>query len=123
MGTRAVAAHELASLVGVFSHPARLRIAVELRAGEQDVATLRAVVGATPSAISQHLATLRAHRVVVERRDGRRVVYRLTDPRVATWLLDGLRLVEAELGEADRIRSAVAEARTLWTKRARGGRP
>jgi len=115
MPTRAIAARELAKFFGVFSHPDRLRIVEELREGERDVNALQETLGVSHSRTSQNLAILRSHRVVVERRDGRHVYYKLSHPEVADWLLGGLRFLEADLAEVVERRLAIEAARRVWT--------
>jgi len=116
MPSRAFVAKELASIFGILSHPDRVRIIAELGGGERDVNSLQAALGVSHSRVSQHLAGLRAHRVVAERRDGRRVFYHLVQPALAAWLLDGLKFVEGELHMSDQIRQAVEEVRTMWSE-------
>ncbi len=115
MPTRAIAARELAKFFGVFSHPDRLRIVEELREGERDVNALRDTLGVSHSRASQNLMVLRSHRVVIERREGRHVYYRLSHPAVADWVLDGLRFLEADLAEVVQRRLAIEAARQVWT--------
>ena len=114
MPSRAFIAKELASIFGILSHPDRVRIVAELGSGERDVNTLQAALGVSHSRVSQHLAGLRAHRMVAERRDGRRVLYHLVQPPLAAWLLDGLKFVEGELHMNEQIRQAVDEVRSIW---------
>jgi DNA-binding transcriptional ArsR family regulator len=114
MPVRATASRELADLFGALSSPHRVRILEELRQGEVDVNGLQIALGISHSAVSQHLAVLRAHRLVAERRDGRRVYYHLTQPAMADWILQGLDFIEADLSEHAAIREAVEEARRLW---------
>jgi len=66
---------------------------------------------------AQHLALLRAHRLVEERRDGRNHFYRLAHPYLADWILDALPFVDIRkrLDEADHIDAA----RALWSVPAR----
>lgn len=114
MPTRTIAARELAKFLGVFSHPDRIRIVEELREGERDVNALQETLGVSHSRTSQNLAILRANRVVVERRDGRHVFYRLAHPEVADWVLGGLRFVEADLADVVQRRLAIEAARQVW---------
>lgn len=114
MPSRTVAARELSKLFGVFSHPERLRVVEELRDGERDVNALQGQLGCTHSRVSQHLSVLRAHRLVVERRDGRHVYYRLTRPDMAEWLLLGLKYLEADLADVVERRLAIEAARQVW---------
>jgi DNA-binding transcriptional ArsR family regulator len=58
---------------------------MSLRAGELDVTALCDALGCSQSRTSQQLALLRKEGVVVPRRDGRRVYYRLADARTVDW--------------------------------------
>lgn len=61
----------------------RLRILALLRcAGELCVCDLASVLGMTPAAVSQHLSRLRSGGLVVSRRDGMMIYYRLADGAV-----------------------------------------
>jgi DNA-binding transcriptional ArsR family regulator len=115
MTARNVVAVELARLLGVLAHPHRIRIVEHLRDGEKDVNTLQTELGIAHSGVSQHLGLLRAHHVLEQRREGRHVYYRLANPALAQWLVDGLTFLEAEAGHAEELRTAVDEARTLWS--------
>ena len=114
MPVRDIASKELAKLFAVFAHPDRVRILEELGGGEKDVNSIQAVLGVSHSRTSQNLAILRTNRVVIERRDGRRVFYRLAQPELAKWALDGLRFIVGE-AEASGVRmTAIEEARQIW---------
>ena len=110
---RALVSKELANLLNALSHPHRIRIIEELRGRELDVNSLQSILGISHSAVSQNLAILRSHRLVHERREGRRVIYSLSDNALAEWLTAGLRFLEADLGD---VRSAVATVRTMWSE-------
>jgi DNA-binding transcriptional ArsR family regulator len=113
MTFRALVNERLGRLLGVLSHPHRLRIVEELGLHERDVASLQRALGISHSGVSQHLAQLRSHSLVAERREGRHVFYRLLQPDIAKWLLDGMRFIEP--GEEElRLRTAVHDARRLW---------
>lgn len=114
MPARKLVAAELADLFGVLAHPQRIQIIEELRAGEKDVTALQAALGTSHSRVSQHLSLLRSHRLVVERREGRRHHYGLAQPELARWVLEGMRFFEASRLTADRLRDAAAEVKSLW---------
>lgn len=120
MPHRQLIAKELGQLFSVFSHPDRIRIVEELRDGERDVNALQAALSTTHSRVSQNLAILRAHRLVSERREGRHVHYRLVNPDMARWVLEGLRFIEADLEHEQRRRSAIEEVRQLWRPESEG---
>lgn len=64
------------------AHRDRLKVLCELLSGEQTVATIEAQVGASQSAVSQHLARLKTEGIVTARRDGRQIYYAISDPMV-----------------------------------------
>jgi DNA-binding transcriptional ArsR family regulator len=66
-----------AQVLGHLADPTRLHL-LGLLSTEQDVSTLTAHVPASRSSVSQHLGRLRLAGLVQVRRDGRRVLYRLT---------------------------------------------
>lgn len=113
---RIVVCQELASLLTVLSHPDRVRIVVELGYAEQNVSSLTTILSLSSSRVSQHLTLLRAHRLVIERRDGRRHFYSLSNPELASWILGGLQFLESEQPGLEKIHSAVDKVRAIWRK-------
>jgi DNA-binding transcriptional ArsR family regulator len=111
---RAIIAKELSHLLGALSHPHRIRIVEELRAAELDVNSIQQVLGISHSAVSQNLAVLRAHRLVRERREGRRVFYSLTHPALAAWLLDGITFLSSGVEESEQMRDAAQAVKAMW---------
>lgn len=93
-GAGTLVPQRLAELLGVLAHPQRIRIVQRLGAAEQNVASLGAHLGMSSSGVSQHLALLRAHRLVADRRDGRLVYYRLANSGLAGWLSAALDVLE-----------------------------
>jgi len=113
MPSRLVVAKELANIFKVIAHLDRIRLIEELRSDEKDVNTLAENLGLSGPRVSQHLSLLRAHRIVEERRDGRHHYYRLIQPEIASWIVDGLGFIE---GRTTGItRSKINTARRLWT--------
>jgi DNA-binding transcriptional ArsR family regulator len=115
MPARLLVSKELSNLLGVLSHAHRIRIVEELRNEERDVNSLEQVLGISHARVSQHLALMRSHRLVLERRDGRRVFYRLAHPELASWLLEGLQFIGQDLSAAENIHQAVAEVKHIWS--------
>lgn len=113
----ALVAKELAGLLGVLAHPHRIRIIEELRGGERDVTSLKTVLEISHSGVSQHLMQLRAHRLVAERREGRRVFYHLRHPDIALWLTEAMRFIESESVETDQLRKAIRKSRADWNSK------
>ena len=113
MPSRIAVAKELAEIFKVVAHPDRIRLIEELSQGESDVNTLANTLEITGPRVSQHLNQLRVHRVVSERRDGRRHIYSLLQPQIASWILDALTFVE---GRGTTIPKAkINTARRLWS--------
>lgn len=115
MPVRATVSKELASLFGVLGNPHRVRLVEELREAEVDVNGLQRALGISHSSVSQHLAVLRAHRIVTERREGRHVYYRLTQSELAEWVRTGLDFIERDLNQEHEIRTAVEQVRVIWS--------
>jgi DNA-binding transcriptional ArsR family regulator len=64
------------------AHATRIAILEMLRGGERCVCEMSPELEASQANISQHLAVLRDSHLVVSRREGMRMVYRVTDERV-----------------------------------------
>ncbi len=81
LGQRAAALRRAAEHYSLLAGETRLKIIDLLAtAGELCVCDLATVLEMTPAAVSQHLTRLRAGRMVVSRRDGMTIYYRLTEP-------------------------------------------
>ena len=61
----------------------RLAVLALLARGERSMGELQRLIGIGQSAVSQHLARLRAARLVRRRRDGQTIYYRLDERRLA----------------------------------------
>ena len=75
-----------AEVIKCLGHPLRLRLLEALEHGEKTVTELQQHAGTTQAAVSQQLATLRARRIVDNRRDGTNVFYRIIEPKVTAIL-------------------------------------
>lgn len=64
------------------AHRDRLKVLCGLLHGEQTVATIEDQVGASQSAVSQHLARLKSEGILAARREGRQIYYSISDPMV-----------------------------------------
>lgn len=75
-------AHEVARALRPLANARRLMILCKLAEwGEGNVTDLATAAGLSQSALSQHLAMLRAEGVVAFRRDRQTLWYRIADPR------------------------------------------
>lgn len=77
----------------VLANSHRLHILHELREGEKTVSELCAATGLRQANVSQHLALMRHSRVVIERRVGNSVFYRIADKRI----IDACNLMQSVL--------------------------
>ena len=94
-------AHEAADRARSLSDPTRLTLAGALREGEElCVCDLSWIAGRSQNLVSHHMRTLRSLGMVRSRRDGKMVMYSLTD--------EGRSLLGAVLGEAPRAKPAGA---------------
>jgi DNA-binding transcriptional ArsR family regulator len=83
------AAH-VAELFRSFSDTSRVRIMSALLSGEKNVGALADLVGISESAVSHHMRGLRQMRLVVARKDGKEVFYRVEDPHIITLFKQGV---------------------------------
>ncbi len=75
-------AAEVAGTLRALANERRLMILCKLvETGEANVAALAESVGLSQSALSQHLAKMRAEGIVSSRRDGQTIWYRIADRR------------------------------------------
>jgi DNA-binding transcriptional ArsR family regulator len=92
------------------AHPVRLRLLAMLRDGPLRVCQMTVIVNLAASTVSEHLSELRRVGLVVERKEGRWVEYRLPDSGEtsmleALWLaLDGDAAVRADAVLAKELR-------------------
>lgn len=86
--------HAAAELLRVLGNEHRLRVLCALRMGELSVGRLAGRVGLSQSALSQHLARLRADGVVATRRDAQTIYYRIADDDVLALVAAVAELVE-----------------------------
>ncbi len=84
-----------AEICKIFTSPKRLEIIDHLRDGETSVNDLSTSLGISQSNVSQHLAKLREKGVVVARREGNTIFYRIANPKI----LEACRLMREVLLE------------------------
>jgi ArsR family transcriptional regulator len=71
-----------ARVMKALANESRLRIVHRLSRGECSVGELTDLVGSDRTTVSKHLAVLRAHGIVLDRREGNVVYYTLLTPCV-----------------------------------------
>lgn len=82
--------YDLADLFKVFGDTTRIKILYALMGTERCVADIAELIGATQSAVSHQLRTLKQARLVRFQRDGKNVIYSLSDDHVYTMLAQGM---------------------------------
>ena len=87
------AAH-VAELFRAFSDTSRVRILFALTTQELNVNALAELVGISDSAVSHHLRSLRQMELVVARREGKEVFYRIEDEHIISLFGEGVKHVQ-----------------------------
>jgi DNA-binding transcriptional ArsR family regulator len=90
---RAPGAAEVELAVEIFrmlADTTRVRLLWELLEGEMSVNELATAIDKSPSGVSQHLAKLRAARLVSTRRQGNQIFYRIENAHVSQLVEDGI---------------------------------
>lgn len=82
--------YDLADLFKVFADTTRIKILYALMGEEMRVADIAQAVGATQSTVSHQLRTLKQAHLVKFKRDGKNVLYSLSDDHVHTVLAQGM---------------------------------
>ncbi|AOF98959.1 MAG: ArsR/SmtB family transcription factor [Blastomonas fulva] len=112
MPSRQIVANELATVLRQISHPDRIRLIQKLRVGDQTVNEMAAALDITPTRLSQHLAVLRALGLVEIKSIGQNRFYRLTQPQLALWLIEGIDFIAHRIGRVSE--SDMEHAKRLW---------
>jgi ArsR family transcriptional regulator len=94
-----------AELCGVFASATRIEILLALGDGERTAGDLATALGVAPPNLSQHLRVMRDQAAVRMRKEGRRVYYRVANPK----FLQAVRLVREGLMEEIRMQHAAAQ--------------
>jgi ArsR family transcriptional regulator, lead/cadmium/zinc/bismuth-responsive transcriptional repressor len=89
------AAH-VAELFRAFSDTSRVRILSALLDGEKNVGTLAELVDISESAVSHHMRGLRQIRLVVARKHGKEVFYRVEDQHIITLFKQGVEHIKGK---------------------------
>lgn len=86
--------YDLAELFKIFGDSTRIRILYVLFESEMCVYDIAQLLGMTQSAISHQLRLLKQARLVKFRREGRTVIYALSDDHVRTIINQGMAHIE-----------------------------
>jgi DNA-binding transcriptional ArsR family regulator len=71
-----------AEMCQVFSHPKRLEVINVLRDGEMTVSELAQKLEITVGNLSQHLSMMKERHILMSRKEGNMVYYRITNPKL-----------------------------------------
>lgn len=82
--------YDLADLFKTFGDTTRIKILYSLMGQSLCVAHIAEMIGSTQSAVSHQLRTLKQARLVKFERDGKNIIYSLSDDHVYTMLAQGL---------------------------------
>ena len=82
--------YDLADLFKVFADTTRIKILYSLMGTDLSVGQIADVIGATQSAVSHQLRVLKQAHLVKFQRDGKSVIYSLSDDHVYTMLAQGM---------------------------------
>jgi ArsR family transcriptional regulator len=94
---------QFAIVAKAVAHPLRLEILEQLAQGERSVEVVADRTRVSIANVSQHLQQMRRAGLIVGRRDGKFVYYRLTDNSVLDLLASLRRLAETQSSEVERI--------------------
>ena len=86
-----------AQVLKALANESRLMIVDRLGEGECTVGELVELVGSDQSTVSKHLAVLRSHGIVTDRREGTYVHYRLITPCVLEFFSCASQVLEVKL--------------------------
>jgi DNA-binding transcriptional ArsR family regulator len=92
----------------VLGHPVRIRLLQLLREGERTVGALQAALDLDSGGTSQQLAALRKQGLVVSRREGTNVYYRVKDARTLELLGLAKDIIAANLEESQALLDGLA---------------
>ncbi len=97
-----------AEMCKVFSHPKRLELINVLRDKEMSAGELGEKLGLASANLSQHLAMMRERRLLLSRKEGNVVYYRIANPR----LLEAFDLLREILFEQIRQDATLIQGKT-----------
>lgn len=98
-----------AELFKALGHPVRIRILELLREQERSVSELQEALEIEMSSVSQQLAILRGKQLVVGRKEGNSVYYRVIDPQVYDLLDTARAMFQRHVAELQQLAKQDAE--------------
>lgn len=103
----------LAELFKILAHTDRLRIIALISEEEIDVGHICKAIGISQSSASQHLKLLRLNHLVSERREGKRIFYKLDSPLVKNLILNAIEIHSHELSKESKTADLYKEVKSL----------
>lgn len=94
---------QFALVAKALGHPQRLELVEQLGQGPRSVEVMAVKLGLPVANVSQHLQNMRRAGLVEASRQGRFVIYRLSDPAVLEVVAGLQRIAEHNLAEVDKI--------------------
>jgi ArsR family transcriptional regulator len=85
---------ELSRFLKCIGEPTRLRILKLLTSGEKCVCEITGSLDREQSSISHHLTALKKCNIVTSRQEAKNIYYKLTNPRLALFVLTGESIVK-----------------------------
>ncbi|MBO1926176.1 metalloregulator ArsR/SmtB family transcription factor [Thiomicrorhabdus sp. 6S2-11] len=104
---------QLATIGKTLSHENRLMILDVLAQGKSDVDTLGEKVGLTRAGVSKHLQHLKHAGLVTSRREGKHIIYTLSDESVYTLIVHLRQVAETQLEEMQALLKQHLKPNTL----------
>jgi DNA-binding transcriptional ArsR family regulator len=114
--SRKIVATELAHVLRQISHPDRIRLLLKPQSGDMSVNEMAEALEIPATRVSQHLGVLRGIALVETESQAQSRVYRLSQPELATWLIEGIDFIAHRLGRASA--EDIRDAKQLWRSEA-----
>jgi DNA-binding transcriptional ArsR family regulator len=99
----------VARYFGLLSEPTRLKILHAICGSEETVSAIVRASGASQTNVSRHLALLHQAGVVMRRRDGNRVYYKIADPMFTDLCRTVCMQIASRIDEHDAVRDGLLE--------------
>ena len=97
-------AKRISKFLRIIDQPTRINILLIISTGEACVCHLEAILGLRQAYISQHLMALREADILITRREGRYIFYRLRDKRLIGFIEMAGSLAGVDKNEMKRLR-------------------
>ncbi len=96
-----------ARILKAMANPSRLMIMDTLSSGEKSVAALQEMIGSDISTVSKHLSVLKSAHIVIDRRSGAQVFYRLAVPCILDFFSCVNMVIQSDAEKSGRVASMI----------------